>query len=153
MRIRELLDTHLVLCDMAATDKKAALTELCAPLAAQHPSLDREQMVRVLLERERLGSTGVGAGVAIPHGKLPQLGELLAVFGRSQAGVEFASIDDAPAHLFFVLFAPEDAAAMHLKALARISRLLKMAEFRETLLQATSPDQVLDAIAAAEAQI
>lgn len=152
LRISDLLNPELVVAQMTARDKKAALTELCEPLAKAHPELDREDMVRILLDRERLGSTGVGDGVAIPHGKLHGITSLLAVFGRSTDGVDFASLDDRPAHLFFVLFAPEDAAAMHLKALARISRLLKNASFRTRLLEADGAEGVLAAIAEEESR-
>ena len=153
MRIIDLLDTDLVLPEMQATEKTEALAELCEPLAAQHPSLDKEAMVRVLLDRERLGSTGIGEGVAIPHGKLPGATGLLAAFGRSRAGVDFAALDDRPAHLFFVLFAPEDAAALHLKALARISRLLKSPGFRQRLMDAADAEEILRAIAEEESKI
>ncbi len=153
MRIIDLLDADLVVPDMQATEKKAALAELCEPLAAKHASLDKEAMVRVLLDRERLGSTGIGEGVAIPHGKLPGATELLASFGRSKRGIDFDALDNKPAHLFFVLFAPEDAAALHLKALARISRLLKSPAFREALMEAPDAQAILHAIAAEEDKI
>jgi PTS system nitrogen regulatory IIA component len=88
------------------------------------------------MDREGLGSTGIGEGVAIPHGKIPGIDRLVAVFGRSPAGVQFASLDGKPARLFFLILAPENSAGMHLKALARISRLLKDPRFRERLLAA-----------------
>ena len=152
LRISDILTPELVVANMAARDKKAALQELCEPLTKANPELDRESMVRILLDRERLGSTGVGEGVAIPHGKLSGIKSLLAVFGRSLDGVDFASLDDKPAHLFFVLFAPEDAAAMHLKALARISRLLKNAAFRKRLMEADGAAGILEAIAEEESR-
>ena len=88
-------------------------------------SLDRQEVIRVLQERERLGSTGIGEGVAIPHGKLKDLKRLLISFGRSRSGVDFDSMDGKPAHLFFLLVAPEESVGVHLKTLARISKLLK----------------------------
>jgi PTS system nitrogen regulatory IIA component len=88
------------------------------------------------LERERLGSTGIGGGIAIPHGKLGALKSLLMAFGRSRKGVEFDAMDGKPTHLFFLLLAPEDSTGAHLKMLARISRSLKNSVFRERLMTA-----------------
>src|SRR5437868_15328280 len=130
MKIAEFLREDLILPDLQATDKAGVLRELCAPLARAH-GFEAGRLTEVLLEREKLGSTGIGEGVAIPHGKLPGVPGLLAAFGRSTKGVEFAAIDGRPAQLFFVLFAPENSAGVHLKALARISRLFKSAAFRK----------------------
>ena len=118
------------------------MEELCTALVSLHPTLDRDRMVGILLDRERLGSTGVGEGVAIPHGKMGDLGELIAFFGRSTRGVAFEAVDDQPVSLFFLLFAPENSAGVHLKALAKISRLLKRPSVREELLQAGSKEDV-----------
>jgi len=104
-----------------------------------YPSFSAQQLSDTLLEREKLGSTGIGEGVAIPHGKLPGLPGLLAAFGRKRAGVDFAAIDGKPTHLFFVLFAPDNSAGLHLKALARISRLFKQPQFRQAILNAEGP--------------
>jgi nitrogen PTS system EIIA component len=94
--------------------------------------------VEVLREREKLGSTGIGEGVAIPHGKHAGLTQLLAAFGVSREGVDFEAIDGKPTHLFFALVAPENSAGVHLKALARISRLFKNPRFRAAILEAGS---------------
>ena len=136
MRIAEFLREDLVFPDLAASDKAGVLGELSAGLARAHPSLNAARLTEVLLEREKLGSTGIGEGVAIPHGKLPNLPGLLAAFARKKKGVEFASIDGKPTQLFFVLFAPENSAGLHLKALARISRLFKQQSFRQAILDA-----------------
>src|SRR2546430_10395650 len=136
MRIAEFLREDLVSPDLAASDKAGVLGELCAGLARAYPSFSAQQLTDTLLERERLGSTGIGEGVAIPHGKLPALPGLLAAFARKRGGVEFASIDGKPTQLFFVLFAPENSAGLHLKALARISRLFKQQSFRQAILDA-----------------
>jgi len=98
--------------------------------------LTASQLTETLLEREKLGSTGIGEGVAIPHGKLSGVPGLLAAFGRKRAGVDFAAIDGKPTFLFFVLFAPDNSAGLHLKALARISRLFKQPQFRQAILSA-----------------
>jgi PTS system nitrogen regulatory IIA component len=106
-------------------------------IARRNPQLDAARLSDVLLEREKLGSTGVGDGIAIPHGKLAGLQGLLAAFGRSRAGIDFQAIDGKPTHLFFVLFAPENSAGIHLKALARISRLFKTPSFRAAVVEAS----------------
>src|SRR2546428_630433 len=100
--------------------------------------VDRAKLVQALEDREKLNSTALGEGVAIPHGKLPGLRRVIAAFGRSPLGVDFSSLDGKPTHLFFLLVAPEDSAGAHLKALARISRLLKDESFRQRLMRATT---------------
>jgi len=100
------------------------------------PALSPDRLTAILMEREGLGSTGIGEGVAIPHGKISGIDRLVTVFGRSREGVQFASLDGKPARLFFLVLAPENSAGMHLKALARISRLLKDPRFRGRLLAA-----------------
>ena len=139
MKIEDILSEDLVLPDLAARGKTEVLVELATALTARHEELDRVRLVGALEDRERLNSTALGDGVAIPHGKLPGLKRVFAAFGRSRAGVDFQSLDGRPTHLFFLLVAPDDSAGAHLKALARISRLLKDASFRERLLEA--PDK------------
>jgi len=136
MRIAEFLHEDLVFPDLAASDKEGVLRELCGGLARGYPSLSTEKLSETLLEREKLGSTGIGEGVAIPHGKLPGIPGLLAAFARKRSGVDFAAIDGKPTYLFFVLFAPDNSAGLHLKALARISRLFKQPQFRQSILNA-----------------
>ncbi len=142
MKMSDFLDPRAVVSDLKATNKKEVLEELCTALVSLHPTLDRDRMVGILLDRERLGSTGVGEGVAIPHGKMGDLGELIACFGRSARGVAFEAVDDQPVSLLFLLFAPENSAGVHLKALAKISRLLKRPSVREELLHAGSKEDV-----------
>jgi PTS system nitrogen regulatory IIA component len=136
MRIAEFLREDLVFSDLAASDKAGVLGEMCAGLARAFASLQAGKLTEALLEREKLGSTGVGEGVAIPHGKLPGIPGLIAAFARKKAGVDFAAIDNRPTFLFFVLFAPENSAGVHLKALARISRLFKQPALRKAILEA-----------------
>src|SRR5687768_16337958 len=112
-----------------------------------HRELDKQKVLDVLRERERISTTAIGEGVAIPHGKLPGVDRVLAVFARSPEGVDFASLDGAPTHLFFSLIAPENAAADHLKALARFSRLLKDEVFRKRLMQAKNEQELYNIIA------
>jgi PTS system nitrogen regulatory IIA component len=136
MRIAEFLREELVIPELRANDKSGVLGELCAGLARVYPSLDTQKLVEVLVEREKLGSTGIGEGVAIPHGKLPGIPGLIGAFARKRSGVPFAAIDGKPTYLFFVLFAPENSAGVHLKALARISRLFRQPQLRKSILDA-----------------
>jgi nitrogen PTS system EIIA component len=138
LRISEFLISEAVVSDLRARDKQEILRELSTALARAHPSLKGDRLVEVLREREKLGSTGIGEGVAIPHGKLPGLTQLVAAFGVSRQGVDFEAIDGKPTHLFFALVAPENSAGVHLKALARISRLFKNPRFRASILEAPS---------------
>jgi PTS system nitrogen regulatory IIA component len=136
LRIAEFLSPDAVIADLRARDKQEVLRELSMTLAKAHPPLKEERLVEVLREREKLGSTGIGEGVAIPHGKHSGLTQLMAAFGVSRQGVDFEAIDGKPTHLFFALVAPENSAGVHLKALARISRLFKNPRFRAAILEA-----------------
>lgn len=152
MRIAEFLREDLVFPDLAATDKPGVLGELCAGLARAYPALAAPRLTETLLEREKLGSTGIGEGVAIPHGKLPGIPGLVAAFARSRKGVDFASIDGKPTYLFFVLFAPDNSAGLHLKALARISRLFKQPQFRQAILAADGAPAIFKLISDEDAK-
>jgi len=136
MKITEMLKREFVLEQLKAGNKQDALAELAGVFAQGRINVDSEAMLRVLLDRERLGSTGIGDGIAIPHGKLPGLEEMVVSFGRSREGIAFEAMDGKPVHLFFLLMAPENSAGQHLKALAKISRMLKDANFRKNLLEA-----------------
>ena len=152
MRISEFLSPEAVIADLRAKDKQEVLRELSAALARAHPSLKEERLVEVLREREKLGSTGIGEGVAIPHGKLAGMTQLLAAFGVSRGGVDFEAIDGRPTHLFFALVAPENSAGVHLKALARISRLFKNARFRASILEAPTAAAIHELIVQEDAR-
>ena len=147
MKLLDFLDKGRIVPRLRATDKEGVLAELTEVLVATQKIKGSRDAIQVLLEREKLGSTGIGEGIAIPHGKLKELKEVVAVFGRSVEGVDFDSMDGSPAKLFFLLMAPENSASTHLKALARISRLLKDRAFREELLQAVSQDELFEIIA------
>ena len=146
MKIEDILAQELVLPDLAARSKTDILVELANAVSAVHPELERERLVQALEDRERLNSTALGDGVAIPHGKLPGIKRVFAAFARSRQGVDFHSLDGGPTNLFFLLVAPEDSAGAHLKALARISRLLKDASFRKRLLDAPDAATLYDII-------
>lgn len=146
MKIVDILVRNAVVLDLESRDKRGALRELCAALAAAEPGLEAASLLSILEAREALQSTGIGEGVAIPHGKLPGLPRLLASFARSREGVDFESIDGAPTHLFFLLVVPEHAGGAHLKALARISRFFRDEAFRKALLEAGSREEIVAAI-------
>ena len=152
MKISEILNRDLLISNLQSKNKKGVLEELAGILVAQGKLQDLEKAVEVLLDREKLGSTGIGDGIAIPHGKIKDLGGVVASFGRSREGVDFESIDQKPAHLFFLLVAPENSAGIHLKALARISRLLKDPKFRESLMGAESKEELYQIISDEDAQ-
>jgi len=142
MRIVDILPEALVVPSLQGRTKDEVLHELAVALAAAHPGVDAARLVDVLRERERLGSTAIGDGIAIPHGKWAGLQSVVAVFGRHPEGVDFDSLDGRPTHLFFLLVAPEDSVGQHLKALARVSRLLKDAAFRQALVSTAEPQQL-----------
>ncbi len=146
MKIEDILAQDLVLADLTARSKTDVLVELATAVSRQHPELDRERLVQALEDRERLNSTALGDGVAIPHGKLSGIKRVFAAFARSKQGVDFHSLDGEPTHLFFLLVAPEDSAGAHLKALARISRLLKDESFRTRLMEAPDATALYDII-------
>lgn len=137
MKISELLSPNLIIADLKATDKNQALEEMVACLAGHRQGINAKELYTVLTEREKLGSTGIGNGIAIPHGKLDGLDSICLVFARSVAGIEFDSLDGKPVHLIFLLVAPFNSAGVHLKALARLSRLLKEKTFRDNLFAAS----------------
>ncbi len=136
MKINGLLQPADIIPSLAATTKDEVLLELAAKVEERHPLLNSGDVSKVLQERERLGSTGIGDGIAIPHGKIKRSGELVLVIGRSKQGVDYNALDGRKVHLFFLLIAPEEATGIHLKMLARISRILKDPAVRKVLLEA-----------------
>ena len=169
MKILDFLRPELVVADIKGQDKQAVLAELAAHVAAHMAgpdggnspgsevgsspatSIDAESLHRVLVERERLASTAIGEGVAIPHGKMA-IPKLVGCVALSRAGIDFDSIDARPTHIFFVLVAPENSTGIHLKALARISRLFKDPDFRNRLIQAKDAAEMFRAIADEDAK-
>jgi nitrogen PTS system EIIA component len=145
MKILDVLTPETIVIDLKSKDKKGILEELAAPVAAA-ADIQAADLVKVLLEREKLGSTGIGGGIGIPHGKLKELSELILAFGLSRQGVDFESMDGRPTFIFFLLITPENSTGLHLKLLARISRLLKNEPFKEKLLQSRSVDEVIAVI-------
>ncbi len=146
MDIRDLITKEYIIDDLKSKTKREVLVELAEVFKRGNIAADYDSMVEVLLEREKLGSTGIGDGIAIPHGKLAGLEHLIISFGRSREGIGFDSLDGNPVHIFFLLMAPENSAGQHLKALAKISRMLKDRDFRNELTEAESPEEMYNLI-------
>lgn len=141
MQVMSFLDEEAISCELKSKLKEDIIRELVALLVKSGAIKEKDvhKLVQVLLEREALGSTGIGQGVAIPHGKSGGVTKLVAAFAVSKEGVDFDALDGEPVYLFFLLIAPEDSAGPHLKALARISRLLKDKHLRDSLRHAADP--------------
>ncbi|MCP5366700.1 MAG: PTS IIA-like nitrogen regulatory protein PtsN [Hyphomicrobiales bacterium] len=150
MEISDLITTESVIPNLRATSKKQALQELSRK-AADLTGLHERAVFDVLMERERLGTTGVGSGIAIPHGKLASLDRLHGLFARLERPVDFDSIDEQPVDLIFLLLAPETAGADHLKALARVSRLLRDKTVCEKLRGTEGPEALYALLAESSA--
>jgi nitrogen PTS system EIIA component len=142
MKVIDFLKQDAIIAELAATTKAAALGELATQMARLNPRVEAAELRRILEERELLASTAIGDGIAIPHGKLDSIGELSGVLARSVPGIEFESIDGHPTHLIFMLVAPVSSTGVHLKALARLSRLFRDADFRRRLLAAPGRDEM-----------
>ena len=147
MQLAEIIKSNMIWPELTAKTKLEVIRELSDDIASQVESLDGPTIASILMERERLGSTGIQDGIAIPHGKVPGLEDIIVACGKSTNGIDFDAHDGEPTHLFFVLLAPEDAAGQHLKVLAKLSRLLKEAVFRDRLMKETSAEDMHEAIA------
>lgn len=147
MKVLLQLDPADVIIRLAAVDKEGVLAEFASTVAGRHSGISPGELLRLLLERETMGSTGIGDGIAIPHCKSPLLDTPVLLFGRSDKGVDFSAVDGRPVHLFFLLVVPELAAGLHLKLLARLSRLLKESSVRGRLMTASTSEEIASIIA------
>jgi PTS system nitrogen regulatory IIA component len=138
MQLNQILKIEFINANLSARNKDEALAELINTITQGGIKLKHSSIIEILTQRENLGSTGIGDGVAIPHGKIPELDEIIVAFGRSMEGIPFKSLDGKPVHLFFLLLAPENSSGQHLKILAKISKMLKDVDFRKKLLKAKS---------------
>lgn len=152
MKLIDILNESAIVPDLQVSTKTEALEDLVEAMAESNFEVDKEEILNILLEREELGSTGIGDGIAIPHGKSSNLSQITSGFGLSKGGIDFDSLDGKPAHLFFLLVAPEDSAGVHLKMLARISRMLKNTDFRNRLLRANSRQEIYQIISQEDAK-
>lgn len=146
MKLTDILVRDACVVDLQARTKKEAVRELAEALASHVDGLETSELIQMLLERERLGSTAMGDGIAIPHARIETLDRLLAGFGRSRQGVDFDSLDGKPTHIFFLLVAPGREGSAHLLTLARLSRFLTNPEFRDKLQQLDATDDLFRAI-------
>jgi len=145
MKILDFLNPKAIKVDLQSSDKKSAIKELIDILltAKEINPAKKDELTKVVMDREALGSTGIGQGVAIPHGKSSSVKRLIAALGISRKGINFESLDGDPARIFFLLLAPEDSAGPHLKALARISKVLKEKSFRDLMCKCASEKELL----------
>lgn len=151
--IADLLNTNLIKVPLERSGKKEVIAELVDLLVSNHKVKDRNKAYQAILEREEVMSTGVGESVAIPHGKSDGVDEVVGAFGISQKDIDFASIDNKPVRLVFLLITTPNETSSHLKVLSRVSRLLNKKEFRNNLLEATSSKQVLNLIRKEESSL
>lgn len=145
MKISQFLQKDSIIADLKAKDKKGVIDELALTIS-KTTETSAKTIAEILLEREQLGSTGIGGGIAIPHGKLDLTESIIIGFGLSKKGVEYDSLDNRPVHIFFVLLTSENSTGGHLKVLAQISKLLKTDEFKKGLLSAQSVDDLYEII-------
>lgn len=154
MKIKDFLCLDAVTSDLKAKNKEELIDELVALLvtAGSIEKKFKSKVVEVIMAREALGSTAIGQGIAIPHGKTDSVSQLVAGLGVSKRGVNFDSLDGEPAYIFFILIAPQDSAGPHLKALARVSRLLKDKYFRESLKSAKDNKDIIELVTQEDAR-
>jgi nitrogen PTS system EIIA component len=147
MKIMTYVTEDRVLSDLYGADKLSVLKELSRPLVKACDFASAEELVQVLLEREKIESTGIGEGIAIPHGRVKGLKEFLLCFARSTKGIDFDSIDHKPAHLFFLILAPDNSATVNLELLSRVVTLLRDHSFKKRLMEARSSKELFQIIA------
>ena len=154
MQIMEFLSKKAIVTDIKSTKKADVIREMVDALigAGEVEKRHRNKLIEALMARETLGSTAIGQGIAIPHAKLDGVSKLVAAFGLSKKGIDFDSLDGDLAFIFFLLLAPQDSAGPHLKALARISRLLKDKYFRDTLRSCTDEKSIVKIITEEDAK-
>ncbi|MCM8769579.1 MAG: PTS sugar transporter subunit IIA [Candidatus Omnitrophica bacterium] len=153
MKIVDFLTEDSVVIDMKSTEKESSLDELLSVLEKSGRIKNRKKILEALLEREKLGSTGIGQGIAVPHAKTDQVENLVGALGISQKGVQFEALDGEPVNIIFLVLAPSSATGIHLKALAKIARLLKDRVFRQSLRTAPTPAEALKIIAEDEEKL
>ena len=142
MKLSDILRESCVVADIKGKTKKEILLELVGPLKDTNLIDNVDAVVKIIMEREGLGSTGIGDGVAIPHGKMKNIDSIICAVGRSQEGVDFDAVDRQPVHIFFLVLAPEDSASLHLKVLSRISKILRDPSFRKTILKLANAHEI-----------
>ncbi|MEA1866548.1 MAG: PTS sugar transporter subunit IIA [Thermodesulfobacteriota bacterium] len=142
VKILDFICNRCIIPDLNTKSKEEALAGLAKRVAEIEPALNQDAVLSVLNEREQLGSTGIGGGVAIPHGKLPELGHMLILVGRSLGGIPFDAMDNRPVHIMFLLLAPDNSATQYLKLLAQVSRVLKTREVHKRIMEAPDASSI-----------
>ncbi|MBF0118207.1 MAG: PTS sugar transporter subunit IIA [Desulfobacterales bacterium] len=145
MKVIDVLEKEAILLNLKSTDKRGVIEEL-AEAVAMISQISKDILVQILMDREKLGSTGIGKGIAIPHGKLKDINNAIVGFGRSKEGVKFEAIDRRPCHIFFLIITPESSASVHLNLLGQIARMLKNETFKEKLISAFDPEEIYNII-------
>ena len=146
MKITDMLRKDFIIEELQSKSKQEVLGELSSIFQKAGVRIERDLVTKILMEREKLGSTGIGDGIAIPHGKLAGLNDLMISFGRSREGIDFDSMDGKRVHLFFLLMAPENSASLYLKTLAKISKMLKDGTYRKQLMTARTKDEIYEVV-------
>jgi PTS system nitrogen regulatory IIA component len=142
VKLADILKESCVVADIKGKTKQEILLELVEPLQEATLIDNVDVVVKIIMEREKLGSTGIGDGVAIPHGKMKNIDNIICAVGRSKEGVDFDAVDRQPVHIFFLVLAPEDSASLHLKVLSRISKILRDPSFRKSILKLTNAHEI-----------
>ena len=152
MRINDILKKESIIIDLAGNNKDQVLREITGFLQSQGLIKDKEALLDTLREREKLGSTGIGENVAIPHGKSDEVFQIVTVFARSIKGVDFEALDQKPVHFVCMVIAPSNSTGQHLKALARISRIFKNQQLRDGILKLQDADQIYSLLLAEDSK-
>jgi len=152
MKITDELKKEAIIAEIQAANKDDVITEMAGHIATIYPNINKSQAVEVIMEREKLCSTALDVGVAIPHGKMSGISNFIIAFGRSIQGVDFESLDGKPTHLFVMILSPENSSGLHLKLLAKISKIFKIQGFRLKLMDAKTPQEIYDIIAEEDAK-
>ena len=147
MKITDILKKDSIIDNLVSSNKASALEELSIFLKSKGLVPSKVNLLNALMEREQLGSTGIGENVAIPHAKISEINQIITIFGRSKEGIEFDSLDKKPVHFIYLVLAPANSSGQHLKVLARISRLLKNKSLREAIMNASEANQIYSIIA------
>lgn len=153
MKISDVLERKAIITNLESRSKPDVIRELAEKLSSVYPNINDEKLIEVLLEREKLCSTAVDSGVAIPHAKLSGVSDIVAGFGRSAKGIDFDSLDAKLTHLFIILVAPENSIGSHIQLLARISKIFKNPELRGKLMNLESQDEIYDSIITEDAKL
>lgn len=152
MKISDVLESNSVVPKLNSQTKPDVIKELAEKISTIYPNINADRLVEALMEREKLCSTAVDSGVAIPHAKMSGISEIVACFGRSIGGIDFDSLDSKKTHFFIVLIAPENSVGSHIQLLARISKVFKNSELRATIMDAESGDEIYESIIAEDAK-